>query len=241
MKKIINLTLCLFILIGLTSCMFDGVRGDGNVISKKRKISKDFIRIDASRGLDVYITKSKNISLEVEADENLHELIETEVRNGTLYITASKNIHFASSKKIHLSADHINEISVNSGAEVYSENTFVSEKLVISVNSGAHANLELKVGDLSCRSSSGAEVNLSGEAESFNASSSSGSDINAYDLITRDCKADASSGSGIELMVTESFEGKASSGGDIKYKGHPHRAEKNNSSGGTIRNIDNSL
>ncbi len=241
MKKIINLTLSLFILIGLTSCMFDGVRGDGHVISKKRKISNDFIRIDASRGLDVYITKSKNISLEVEADENLHELIQTEVRNGTLYITTSKNIHFASAKKIHVSANHINEINVNSGAEVYSENTFVSEKLVLKVNSGAHANLDLKVGELSCSTSSGAEVELSGEAESFNASSSSGSDINAYKLITRKCKANASSGSDIELMVTESFDGKASSGGDIKYKGRPHRAEKNKSSGGSIRHTGNSL
>ncbi len=241
MKKFINLTLSLFILIGLTSCMFNGVDGDGHVVSKQRKISNDFVRINASRGLDVYITQSKNISLEVEADENLHELIETEVRNGTLYITATKNIRFASAKKIHLSADHINEINVNSGAEVYSENTFVSKKLVLSVNSGAHANLDLKVGELICKSSSGAEIDLSGKAESFNASSSSGSDINAYELTARNCKADASSGSGIQLMVTESFDGRASSGGDIKYKGHPQRAEKSNSSGGSIRNTDNSL
>ena len=80
MKKIIKLSSILFLIFSMTSCMFDGVNGDGNVISKKRKISNDFVRINASRGLDIYITKSKNISLEVEADENLHELIETEVR-----------------------------------------------------------------------------------------------------------------------------------------------------------------
>lgn len=238
MKKIIKLTSILFLIFSLTSCMFDGVNGDGNVVSKKRKISNDFVRINASRGLDVYITKSKNISLEVEADENLHELIETEVRNGTLYITASKNIRMASAKKIHLSADNINEIQVNSGAEVYSENTFSSDRLVLSVSSGAHAKMDLKVGDLTCESSSGAGMVLRGEANTLSASSSSGSDIAAYELRTKECTAKASSGSGIKLNVTHRFEGSASSGADIKFKGNPEKIQKNNNSGGSVKQVN---
>ncbi len=237
MKKIIKLTSILFLIFSMTSCMFDGVNGDGNVVSKKRKISNDFVRINASRGLDIYITKSKNISLEVEADENLHELIETEVKNGTLYITASKNINMASAKKIHISADNINEIKVNSGAEVYSENTFSSERLVLSVSSGAHAKMDLRVDDLICESSSGAGMELMGEANTFSASSSSGSDIRAYDLTAKECKADASSGSDIKLHVTHKFQGRASSGADIKFRGNPEDISKNDNSGGSVRQI----
>jgi len=238
MKKIIKLTSILFLVFSMTSCMFNGVNGDGNVVSKKRKISNDFVRISASRGLDVYITKSKNISLEVEADENLHELIETEVKNGTLYITATKNINMASAKKIHVSADNINEIQVNSGAEVYSENTFSSERLVLSVSSGAHARMDLKVGDLTCESSSGAGMVLRGEANTLTASSSSGSDIDAYELIAKECTAKASSGSDIELNVSYRFDGSASSGGDIKFKGNPEKIDKNNNSGGSVRQVN---
>lgn len=238
MKYIIKLATVVLLIFSTSSCMLDGVRGDGNVVSKKRKISNDFVRINASRGLDVYITKSKNISLEVEADENLHELIETEVKDGTLYITAKKNIYTASAKKIHVSADNINEIQVNSGAEVYSENTFTSEKLVLSVSSGAYAKMDLKVGELTCESSSGAGMELIGEANSLNASSSSGSDIKAYGLTAKDCIASASSGSVIKLNVTNSFEGNASSGADIKFKGNPERIDKNNNSGGSISQVN---
>ncbi len=222
----------------MTSCMLDGVRGDGNVVTKKRKISNDFVRISASRGLDVYITKSKNISLEVEADQNLHELIETEVKNGTLYITASKNIHMASAKKIHVSADNINEIQVNSGAEVYSENTFSSERLVLGVSSGAHAKMDLKVGDLTCDSSSGAGIVLRGEANNFTVSSSSGSDISAYELRAKNCTAKASSGSDIKVNVSQHFDGNASSGADIKFKGNPEKIHKNDNSGGSVRQVN---
>lgn len=238
MKKIIKLSSILLLVFSMSSCMYNGVSGDGNVVSKKRKISNDFVRISASRGLDVYITKSRNISLEVEADENLHELIETKVKNGTLYITATKNIYMASAKKIHLSADNINEIQVNSGAEVYSENTFSSEKLVLSVSSGAHANMDLKVDDLTCESSSGAGMKLRGEANTLTVSSSSGADIAAYELKAKECTAKASSGADIKLNVSQRFDGSASSGGDIKFKGNPEKIHKNNNSGGSVRQVN---
>jgi hypothetical protein len=238
MKNFIKVTFILFLTFGVSSCFFDGVKGDGNVVTNKRKISNDFARINASRGLDVYITKSKRTSLEVEADENLHELITTEVKDGTLYITATRNIWGGSTKKIHLAADFINEISVSSGAEVYSENTYSSDKLVINATSGSQANMELKVDDLRCESTSGADMKLSGEAINFKVSTTSGSNINAYNLRARNCDAHATSGSGIKLNVTEKFVGKATSGGNIRFKGDPKRAEKSNNSGGSVSSVE---
>ena len=238
MKNFIKVTFILFLAIGVSSCFFDGVKGDGNIVTNKRKISNDFVRINASRGLDVYITKSKHTSLEVEADENLHELITTEVKDGTLYITATRNIWGGSTKKIHLAADFINEISVSSGAEVYSENTYSSDKLTINATSGSQANMELKVDDLRCESTSGADMKLSGKAINFTVSSTSGSHINAYDLTARSCDANATSGAGIRIKVTETFVGKATSGANIRFKGHPKRVEKSDNSGGSVSSVE---
>ena len=39
MKTIIKLSAILFLLISTTSCFMEGVKGDGNVVTKKRKIS----------------------------------------------------------------------------------------------------------------------------------------------------------------------------------------------------------
>jgi len=238
MKKLIKVTLLVFLIFGISSCMWDGVKGDGNVVINKRKISNDFVRINASRGLDIYITKSKHTSLEVEADENLQELITTEVRDGTLHITATKNIWGSSTKKVHVSADFINEIKVSSGAEVYSENTFSSDKLVINASSGAHANMDLIVGDLRCEGSSGSGMKLTGEAVEFSVSTSSGSNIDAYRLSARNCNANATSGSNIKVMVTETFVAKATSGAGINYKGHPKHAEKSKNSGGSVNSTE---
>lgn len=221
-------------MISTTSCLFDGVKGNGNVINKKRKISKDFSRIKVSRGLHVFITKNNHVSLEVEADENLHELITTEVKNGTLIITSTKNIGWAKAKNIHLSVKKLNEILVSSGAEVSSENTMATKSLSVDASSGALVKLQVNVADLTCDTSSGAMVRFKGRAIDFEATSSSGSNINAFDLDSKNCDVSASSGSNIKVNVSDRFEGKASSGGNIKYMGNPKKASKNKSSGGSI-------
>ena len=234
MKNLARITVMLILFITTSSCMFDGVTGNGDVINKKRKISNDFTSIKVSRGLHVFITKSDHTSLQVEADENLHDLITTEVKNGTLTITTTKNIRWASAKNIHLSVENINEILASSGAEVISENTLITNKFRIDASSGAEVKLHVKVKDLVCETSSGAMIRLDGKVNDLSVSSSSGSNINALELDSRNCEAQASSGSGIKVNVSDDFDGRASSGAHIKYSGNPKIVKRNKSSGGSV-------
>jgi hypothetical protein len=235
MKNVIKISALLILFLSTTSCFFDGVKGNGNVVVKNRSISSDFVRIKASGGIDVYLTENGETSLVVEADENLHDLIKTEVKNGTLYIGSKKSIWSARAKKVHVSIEKLIELEVTSGAEVTTENTLHADDLKIIATSGAEFNLHLKVNNLDCKSSSGSDVNIDGKANNFNVSSSSGSDIDAYGLETSKCIAKASSGSNIKVYVNKSFDGHASSGGNIHFKGNPEFVNSSDSSGGNIK------
>ena len=234
MKNIIKISALLILFVSTTSCFFDGVKGNGNVFVKNRSISSDFVRVKVSSGIDVYLTENGESALVVEADENLHEIIETEVKNGTLYIGTKKNIWSARAKKVHVSIEKLIEIEVTSGAEVTSENTLNADDLKIVATSGAHFNLHLNVNNLNCEGSSGSNVNIDGKANRFNVSSSSGSSINAFGLEISNCIAKASSGSNIKVRVNNSFEGHASTGSNIRYKGDPEVINSSDSSGGSI-------
>ena len=234
MKNLLKITAILLVLFSMTSCFFDGVQGNGNVVNKKRKISNDFVRLKVNKGLHVFITRDSKPSLVVEADENLQELITTVVENGTLTISTTKNIGMASAKNVHLSVENLNEILVSSGAEVSTENKLVTEKLRVDASSGAEVKLQLKVRDLTCDTSSGAMVRFQGKAVDLVVTSSSGSNINALELDTKNCDAKASSGSNIKVNVSNDFKGKASSGAHIKYSGNPKIVKRNKSSGGSI-------
>lgn len=208
------------------SCSFNGnsifgVSGNGEVKTEQRTISESFHSIEASHGLDVYISQSNEESIAVQADENLHELIITEVNDGILKITTSKNIGSASAKKVMLGAVNIKKIKGTSGSDIFSNNTLTAENLEISANSGSDIHLSIEAETVNANASSGSDIKLEGTTNSLTAQASSGADIKAKELIVGQVNAKASSGSDIIVTVTNELEAAASSGGSVKYYGNP--------------------
>ena len=222
----------------LLSCNFDAtfgsINGTGNVISVERNITEDFTKIKTSRGLDVYLTQGDVVSLTVEADENLHDIIKTEVVNGTLKIYSDENIGRSESKKVRLTFKNISNIKSTSGSDVYSTNTINVDDLEINSTSGSDIDLSLNTETLTCKSTSGSQITLRGKTHSLNAKATSGSNIKAEDLQASSSHVSASSGAGITVNTKKELFAKASSGGDIKYYGNPEKVQKSDHVSGNI-------
>lgn len=223
----------------LVSCNFDfngfGVRGNGDVETVERSISDDFSEIKISRGLDVYLTQSDEVSLHVEADENLHDLIVTEVENGVLRITTDENISFSKSKKVMLSFKDVSKITATSGSDVFSTNTIVADNLELSTTSGSDMELDINVQVADCSSTSGSDLRVSGTTNKLYASATSGSDIKAGNLKAKISEARATSGADIVLNTSDELYAKATSGADIKYYGNPEKVTKKDGVSGSVR------
>jgi len=213
--------------------MVSGVKG--NVITQQRIVSPDFTEIKVSQGIEVNLTISKETTMSLEADENLHDLIITEVEDGVLHIYSEENIYRSAVRKIYLTTSIIDKIKTSSGAEVVSENTITADDFEVNTSSGSSVRLMLNVSDLSCDTSSGSSARLKGLAGHFVANSSSGSSIKAKELAVKTCNADVSSGASIKVNVADNLEANASSGGGIRYVGSPKSVDKNTSSGGSVR------
>ena len=95
-----------------TSCITitDGKRGNGNVVSETRDASEAFDVIKAQEGLDVYVSQGSTASIEVEADENIIDLIATDIKDGVLRVHCEEQIGRATSKKVYVSADETSNI-----------------------------------------------------------------------------------------------------------------------------------
>jgi hypothetical protein len=234
MKTLLKISAVLLLFL-TTSCFLDGVKGDRNVITQNRDISSDFDALHVSYGINVKLTMGSTTSLKLEADENLHDIIRTEVEDGVLHIYSEKNIYSAKKRTVYLTATDLNEIKVTSGAQVTSENTIKTEELKVSTTSGANAKLNLEVANVSCRSTSGSNARLSGRAERLTVSATSGANIKAKGLEALICEAKATSGSVVSVHATQELDAKATSGGNISCSGDPEIVKKNSSSGGNIR------
>jgi hypothetical protein len=235
--KIIAATLISF---SLFSCNFNmnlnpGVKGNGDVNIENRTMNQPFTAIKATEGLDVYLTQSDTESIRVEADENLQDIIVTEVIDGVLKIHTKQNIGRCTSKKVMVSFRDISSIISTSGSDVYSTNTITTETLELESTSGSDMKLDVNTTTLNCKSTSGSDLKLSGKTIKLIAEATSGSDIKAEDLIAESSQVKATSGAGITVNTTKELTANATSGADIKYLGNPEVVNKNNSSSGSIK------
>lgn len=240
MTTLVKIIVATLVSLSLVSCNFDlninnGVRGNGTVTTEQRTINQSFTAIKATEGLDVYLTQSDIESIRVEADENLQDLIITEVVDNVLKIHTKENIAKSKSKKVIVSFKSVTRITATSGSDVYGTNTITVEHLELETTSGSDMTLDVNTSNLICKSTSGSDLKLSGKTIKLTAEATSGSDIKASDLKAESSHVKATSGADITINTSKELTAKATSGGDIKYFGNPEIVNKSDNSAGSIK------
>lgn len=236
-QKLPILSSFILILFFLSSCVFSGpsIKGNGNVVEEIRK-SKDFSKIEVSRGMNVYISQGETPKIVVKADGNLLDAIETTIDGDILIIRTSKNIRNATSKKVFVTTPHLEALKSSSGSNVYSETTLEFKNLKISGSAGSNQTLEINSEYTELSASSGSNIKLKGIAKSLKVKASAGSNVKAEELTSANCDAKASSGANIWITVKNDFTGDVSSGANIFLYGNPDNTSIEKSSGGNIIN-----
>ena len=191
---------------------------DDNV--QKRNISA-FHAIETSSGIEVIINKGDREELAVSVGNNAYlDEVSTVVENGILKVSRKGDWKFWNKwkdwkVKVYVSYKNLNAISANSGGSVQ----------------GSDISLE----KLTARLNSGGSINLSGTVISLDVDGSSGAMFHGYSLSATNCKAEASSGAGVQVNVSKEISAKANSGGFVRFKGDGVIRDINVNSGGSVK------
>lgn len=244
MSNLVRIITAGIIAILFTSCNFDlnsgpGISGEGQVITKTRNVFSEFENIKVSRGIDVEIIQGKKAAIAVVANENLHDVIITEYDEdyNMLRISADENIKSSASKKVVITVKNLTSISTTSGASVYTNQKFVSDRLVISSTSGSHVKLSVETKILRLNSTSGAGIEISGFTDNLNVNSTSGSYIKAENLKAESTNVAATSGASIRVNTSKVLTANATTGANVRYLGNPDRVSKNDGISGSISSL----
>lgn len=240
MATLTKIIVSTIIAILMLSCEFDlninsGVKGNGNVTKTERTIESGFNEIKISRGLEVFLTQSANESIIVEADENLQDIIITEIEDNVLKIYADKNISNTASKKVFVTFKDVSSIKATSGSNVISNSIILTNTLDLTTTSGSEMALEVQVENLICNTTSGSNLNLSGNAKTLTIDATSGSNLKADNLEAITSRVKATSGAAVKVNTSRELTAKATSGGDITYYGNPEKVEKSDGVSGSIK------
>ena len=233
-QKILTLLLITTLFRSCALDMLNRVNGNRNVVTEDRSTKEDFTKIKVSTGLELYISKGSKNKIIVEADENLQDLIITEVKDGVLKIYSEKNIWRSKARKIYVTIESLEAIAATSGSEVYTNKTLKVNDLNISATSGANINIAVDANTVETNATSGSDIEISGVSNNHISKATSGASIDAYQLISKTVTAKVTSGADINVYASESIFAKATSGGDIDFKGSPKKVDKKTSSGGSV-------
>jgi hypothetical protein len=177
-------------------------------------------------------------SLRIEAEDNLLEYIETDVRAGRLAIETRQGTNLRATRpiKYYLTVDTLDRIEVSSSGDVEAGN-LRSESFSVKISSSGDVFVE----SLDCTSlrvdiSSSGNLEISGgqvQRQDINISSSG--EYRARDLPSVEAEVTVTSSGTAEIRVSDQLSGRLSSSGDIRYIGSPEVDVSTSSSGRVVQ------
>ena len=163
-----------------------------------------FEAINVSSAFDVFLTQSPDHVVVVSSsDLSFRDQINTEVRNGTLYIGLKKsNLDWKGGRKLraYISAPNLSKIELSGACDLNIENVF-------------------KCNDLEMRLSGSSDFKGAIEATNIRLNSSGSSDIKAYDFAVDYCDINCSGTSDVEITVNKELSVNVSGASNVSYKG----------------------
>jgi hypothetical protein len=240
MKKLSFLFVALSLTLG--SCVMNGwnygISGNGNVVKETRDVT-GFTGVHVSSGIDVYLSEGDQYEVVVEADENLIEVIETDLKGDMLVVgTDQVNIRRAEAKRVHVTLPHLKELKISSAGDCKGQTPFHCGDLRLSISSAGDMSLEVEADRIVLDISSSVDAKITGKANLLDASLSSAGDLDAYDLEARSVEVNVSSAGDARVFATEEISMSASSAGNIYYRGDPKVVHSSTSSAGGIVHRD---
>ncbi len=106
-KKLVLLSTIL--LLFLCSCKYVGVKGSGVLGEEVRDLS-NFDKIEIAGSFKVSVNVGDVTGLKIIAEDNLIELITTDVKNGTLFIEPEREITPSEEMRINISTPILNSV-----------------------------------------------------------------------------------------------------------------------------------
>ena len=225
MKKIKPIITCLLSVL-FTTALF--------AQNEETRSLSSFSSVSVGESIELILVPGNKEEAIVQVDGKDPEIVITETSGERLKIRMAKGSWRNVNAKVRLTYVKIDDLSVSSSADVFSEGAIRSGDFDLEVSSSGFAKLELDVSSLDVEISSSGKAELSGKTGSQDAEVSSSGKLYAFDLVCDDLDIEVNSSGKAEVHVTKSMDAEANSSGKVTYKGNPKMVAIDTNSSGKV-------
>ncbi len=214
MKRTVGLLALLVALAGCHGGLFRG-KADGSGKSKvERRSRSGFTAVNISGAFEVEIIAQEEPGLELEGDDNLLQIVRTEVKNGVLEVFNEKPYSTREAIRVRISMPQLDAVSTSGASDIVVSNV-KSENFNIST-SGAGS------------------LTISGAAKTLAVEMSGAGEVDAKDLRSEKVSVNSSGAADATVYASEDLTVSASGAGTVNYYGDPKNVSENVSGGASI-------
>ena len=223
--KHFSLALLLIGSILLGACSISVVHGSGHIITENREVS-GFHAVKLSALGDLTISQGDKESLTGQADDNLMNMIRTEVVNGVLEISFDNNTwtsYYLSGEsiKFDLTVVNLDSISFAGAGKIMVQNLNVPNLSTTLTGAGSMALSHLTADKLTVQLSGAGSLNSDGTVTSQEINLSGVGSYQAADLQSADASVSLSGVGSATVWVTNTLDVTVSGAGSVGYYGEP--------------------
>lgn len=215
----------------------DCVKGVGEVVKKSLTVEAlHGIALEGS--MDVVLTQGAVQSVEVEAQANLIELLETDVKNGIWTIETKDGFTTNKPFIVHITVPMIDEVSVDGSGDVTCNGTFRSEDMRLAIAGSGNITLNFESKEASAAIAGSGDMTLTGTCTKLSVAVAGSGDVNARALKAADASVDIAGSGDVTLDASQSLEASIAGSGDVSYKGSPAHISRNVMGSGEVRSLE---
>jgi hypothetical protein len=218
MKQLLTL-LSVFALATCISCTY--TEGSGNTITENRKVEA-FSKLRVNGSMDVTFTQSDVSSVTVKADDNIIELIETEVKDGELVIGFKPNVGSVNNTHIEVlvSAKLMEELGVHGSGSITTTNKITPpNELKITVVGSGDIDVTVNAPVVRTKVTGSGTVDVKGECANHEIALSGSGDVNAADLLGEKASIELNGSGNVNVFADVQLTVSVNGSGDVRYKG----------------------
>lgn len=216
---------------------FDGVTGNGNVITKERAVTS-FSQLKLDGVFNVFVSQGGKESVKVETDENLQDHIEV-VQEGNLVTVKSKEKPSVKATKmnVYITITTLDQMAVNGVGNVTSTTPIKGDKFKLSFNGVGNTELEVNYKDFHAQIEGVGNIKLKGSADAADIAATGTGNLKAFDLAAKKLNVNVSGVGNAEVRADEEISINSSGIGNLSYTGNATVKSKNVSGIGKVKKV----
>lgn len=200
----------------------------------------EFKGIYVNSNYTVYLKQTNKQEVTVEALTEIFSVTDIKVENGILMINVERkpdnpnkslwakidDIKLNPTMKLYVSVKNVNDLQVNGGGKILSENSISADYVTLGVSGNGSMDVDIKGNTIKAEVSGSGSMTLRGYGTSIDALVSGSGTINGFNCAVETAKVKVSGTGSAQLNVSSNIDAVVLGSGQVKHKGNTKSATK---------------